>query len=76
MEYGDAKEGYWISDKFIKQIKEVAKIKFPDAGWKIFWILATAVATLNERQSWRQTIVYMLPKYHRNVIQLSVFGAS
>ena len=26
--------------------------------------LATAVATLNERQSWRQTIVYMLPKYH------------
>ena len=39
LEYGDAKEGYWTSDKFMKQIKEVAKIKFPeDAGWKVFWI--------------------------------------
>ncbi len=26
LEYGEAKEGYWISDKFMKQIREVAKI--------------------------------------------------
>ena len=42
LEYGEAKEGYWTSDKFMKQIREVAKIvdfKFPrDAGWKIVWI--------------------------------------
>ena len=41
--YGEAaKEAYWTSDKFMKQIKEVAKIvefKFPrDAGWKVLWI--------------------------------------
>ena len=42
LEYGEAKEGYWTSDKFMKQIKEVVKIaefKFPkDTGWKIVWI--------------------------------------
>ena len=26
LEYGEAKEGYWTSEKFMKQIKEVAKI--------------------------------------------------
>ena len=41
-EYGEAKEGYWTFDKFMKQMKEVLKIvefKFPrDAGWKVVWI--------------------------------------
>ena len=40
LEYGEAKEGYWTSDKFMKQTREVAKIvdfKFRrDASWKIF----------------------------------------
>ena len=42
LECGEAKEGYWTSDKFMEQIKEVAKIvelKFPrDVGWKVVWI--------------------------------------
>ena len=42
LEYGEAKEGYWTSEKFMKQIKEVVKIadfKYPkEDGRKIVWI--------------------------------------
>jgi len=42
LEYGEAKEGYWTSEKFMKQIKEAEKIaaaKYPrDEGWRLVWI--------------------------------------
>ena len=41
-EYGEAKEGYWTSDKFIQQMKvaiKIAEIKYPKVeGWKHVWI--------------------------------------
>ena len=41
-EYGEAKEGYWTSEKFMKQIKravEIANYKYPaDEGWRVVWI--------------------------------------
>ena len=41
-EYGEAKEGYWTSDKFIQQMKvaiKIAEIKYPKVeGWKHAWI--------------------------------------
>ena len=42
LEYGETKEGYWTSEKFMKQIKEAEKIaaaKYPrDEGWRLVWI--------------------------------------
>ena len=42
LEYGESKEGYWTSEKFMEQIKiatKLAEVKYPrDNGWKIVWI--------------------------------------
>ena len=42
LEYGENKEGYWNSDKFLAQIKDAAKIvdvKYPrEKGYKVTWI--------------------------------------
>ena len=42
LEYGENKEGYWNSDKFLAQIKDAAKIvdvKYPrEKGYKVAWI--------------------------------------
>ena len=42
LEYGESKEGYWTSDKFMLQIKEavkIVKIKYPRTeGWRVVWI--------------------------------------
>ena len=42
LEYGGNKEGYWTSDKFMDQIKDVAQlveIKYPKSdGWRVVWI--------------------------------------
>ena len=42
LEYGEGKEGYWTSDRFIDQLKkavEIAEVKYPPQnGWKIVWI--------------------------------------
>ena len=42
LEYGEAKEGYWTSDRFMHQIEKayrIAEIKYPkDDGWKHVWI--------------------------------------
>ena len=46
-ECGEAKEGYWTCDKFIKQMKKAIKIaefKYPKSG--MFGYLTTVVATL------------------------------
>ena len=41
-EYGEAKEGYWTCDKFIKQMEKAIKIaefKYPKSdGWRHVWI--------------------------------------
>ena len=41
-QYGDAKEGYWTSDRFIGQMRKAVKIaefKYPkEKGWKHVWI--------------------------------------
>ena len=40
--YGETKEGYWTSEKFMKEIKEaemIAAAKYPrDEGWRLVWI--------------------------------------
>ena len=42
LEYDEAKDGYWTSDKFIKQIKKAIKItdiKYPKSeGWRDVWV--------------------------------------
>ena len=42
LEYGEAKEGYWTSDKFTSQLEKaviIAEVKYPKAeGWKYVWI--------------------------------------
>ena len=42
LEYGEAKEGYWTSEKFMDQIKQSVKIaeaKYPrEEGWRVVWI--------------------------------------
>ena len=42
LEYGEAKDGYWTSDKFIKQIQKaikIADIKYPKSeGWRVVWV--------------------------------------
>ena len=42
LEYGESKEGYWMSDRFMKQIQmavKIAEVKYPkDEGWKHVWI--------------------------------------
>lgn len=42
LEYGESKEGYWTSEKFMEQIVmavKIAEYKYPqDDGWKIVWI--------------------------------------
>ena len=42
LEYGESKEGYWTSEKFMNQIKESAKLaeyKYPkEDGYKIVWV--------------------------------------
>ena len=42
LEYGESKEGYWTSDKFMKQMKmavKIAEVKYPKSdGWRHVWI--------------------------------------
>ena len=42
MEYGEAKEGYWTSEKFMDQIKQavkIAEVKYPrEEGWRVVWL--------------------------------------
>ena len=42
LEYGEAREGYWTSEKFMAQIKEavkIAEVKYPRSeGYRIVWI--------------------------------------
>ena len=42
LEYGEAKEGYWTSDKFMAQIEKairIAEVKYPkEEGWRHVWI--------------------------------------
>lgn len=42
LEYGESREGYWTSDKFMDQIKEAVKLvdfKYPKSeGWRIVWV--------------------------------------
>ena len=42
LEYGEAREGYWNSDRFMKQMEivvRIAEVKYPKAeGWKHVWI--------------------------------------
>ena len=42
LEYGEAREGYWMLENFMAQLKEAAKIakaKYPkNEGWRIVWI--------------------------------------
>ena len=42
LEYGEARERYWTSEKFMAQLKEAVKIadaKYPkEDGWRIVWI--------------------------------------
>ena len=42
LEYGEAKEGYWVADKFMEQVEkcvEIAEVKYPlSEGWRHVWI--------------------------------------
>ena len=42
LEYGESKDGYWTSDRFMEQLKkavQIAEVKYPIAdGWKHVWI--------------------------------------
>lgn len=42
LEYGEAKEGYWVADKFMEQVEkcvEIAEVKYPlSKGWRHVWI--------------------------------------
>ena len=42
LEYGEAKEGYWTSDKFMAQIEKairITEVKYPkEEGWRHVWI--------------------------------------
>ena len=42
LEYGESREGYWTSEKFMKQIKEAvdnAEGKYPkEKGYRLFWV--------------------------------------
>jgi len=49
LEYGEAKEGYWTSEKFMRQIKEVVKIaeaKYPTGDGELCGYSTTAVDML------------------------------
>ena len=38
LEYGECREGYWTSEKFMLQIEEavkIADIKHPKEGWRV-----------------------------------------
>ena len=69
-EYGEAKEGYWTSEKFMEQVSravEIAEVKYPkEEGWKHVWIFdhSSRHAAMsedclrcqqNECKSWRET---------------------
>lgn len=42
LEYGEAREGYWTSDKFMEQLEKavkIAEVKYPKQdGWRLVWI--------------------------------------
>ena len=42
LEYGEGKEGYWTSERFMTQIRKAARItdvKYPrEAGWRVVWL--------------------------------------
>lgn len=42
LEYGESREGYWTSEKFMKQMEnavEVAEAKYPkEQGYRLFWV--------------------------------------
>ncbi len=42
LEYGESREGYWTSDKFVEQVAravKIANIKYPKSnGWRVVWI--------------------------------------
>jgi len=50
LEYGESREGYWTSDKFMKQMEyvvEIAEAKYPkEQGYRLFWVLDQAAATV------------------------------
>ena len=73
LEYGESREGYWTSDKFMKQIEravDVAEAKYPKKqGYRLFWVFdqstrhtaynedALNVNSMNTRPGDRQTTV-------------------
>ena len=41
LEYGESREGYWTSEKFMLQIEEavtVSEIKYPKERWRVVWV--------------------------------------
>lgn len=42
LEYGDSREGYWTSEKFMIQVKqacEITEVKYPkNDGWQFVWV--------------------------------------
>lgn len=42
LEYGESREGYWTSEKFMAQMKiavDIAEAKYPrESGWKLVWV--------------------------------------
>ena len=42
LEYGEARNGYWTEDKFMKQMKKVVKVaetKYPkEKGYQLYWV--------------------------------------
>ena len=42
LEYGESREGYWTSEKFMLQVEEavaIADIKYPkEEGWRVVWV--------------------------------------
>jgi len=50
LKYGESREGYWTSDKFMKQmgyVVEIAEAKYPkEQGYRLFWVFNQAAATV------------------------------
>ena len=50
LEYGESKEGYWTSEKFMVQLKQAVKIgnvQYPkDKGWRVVWIFDHSIAAM------------------------------
>ena len=73
LEYGENREGYWNSEKFMNQIKmavKISEIKYPKCdNWRHVWIFdhsschaampddALDVSEMNVSQGWKQRIM-------------------